>query len=108
MGCLKKIIFTWLTNCSIPPGLLQNIDGGWGLHIEGNSIMFCTALNYVTLRLLGEKMDGGDGAMGRARKWILDHGGATYIPSWGKLWLSVRYIFPFFFGFFCLLELRVY
>ncbi|KAK4479066.1 hypothetical protein RD792_014577 [Penstemon davidsonii] len=67
----------------------QNLDGGWGLHIEGHSIMFCTVLNYVTLRLLGERMDGGDGAMENARTWILDHGGATYIPSWGKCWLSV-------------------
>ncbi|KAK6152128.1 hypothetical protein DH2020_014763 [Rehmannia glutinosa] len=51
--------------------------------------MFCTALNYISLRLLGEGMDGGDGSMQKARTWILDHGGATYIPSWGKLWLSV-------------------
>ncbi|KAI3447283.1 hypothetical protein Pfo_003948 [Paulownia fortunei] len=67
----------------------QNLDGGWGLHIEGRSSMFCTALNYVTLRLLGERMNDGDGAMRKARTWILDHGGATYIPSWGKCWLSV-------------------
>ncbi|KAG6771501.1 hypothetical protein POTOM_022869 [Populus tomentosa] len=51
--------------------------------------MFCTVLSYVTLRLLGEEMDGGDGSMERARKWVLDHGGATRIPSWGKMWLSV-------------------
>lgn len=67
----------------------QNIDGGWGLHIEGSSSMFCTVLCYVTLRLLGEDIDGGDGAMQKARRWILDRGGATSIPSWGKLWLSV-------------------
>ncbi|KAL9442260.1 hypothetical protein AB3S75_020710 [Citrus x aurantiifolia] len=68
----------------------QNRDGGWGLHIEGCSTMFCTALSYVTLRLLGETMDGGDdGAMEKARKWILDRGGVTSIPSWGKMWLSV-------------------
>lgn len=68
---------------------VQNIDGGWGLHIEGQSGMFCTALNYVSLRLMGEGMDEGDGAMSKARTWILDHGGATYIPSWGKCFLSV-------------------
>ncbi|PWA40933.1 squalene cyclase [Artemisia annua] len=67
----------------------QNVDGGWGLHIEGHSTMFCTALNYVALRLLGEKMDGGEGSMTKARKWIIDHGSVTHIPSWGKLWLSV-------------------
>ncbi|KAL3838960.1 hypothetical protein ACJIZ3_023551 [Penstemon smallii] len=65
----------------------QNVDGRWGLHIEGHSTMFCTVLNYVTLRLLGERMD--DGTMENARTWILHHGGATYIPSWGKFWLSV-------------------
>ncbi|KAF8038676.1 hypothetical protein BT93_B1269 [Corymbia citriodora subsp. variegata] len=67
----------------------QNGDGGWGLHIEAHSTMFCTTLSYITLRLLGEGASGSDGTMDRARKWILDHGGATYIPSWGKMWLSV-------------------
>ncbi|KAK7390528.1 hypothetical protein VNO78_25836 [Psophocarpus tetragonolobus] len=67
----------------------QNKDGGWGLHIEGHSIMFCTALSYVTLRLLGEDINGGQGAMEKARTWILDRGGATYIPAWGKVWLAV-------------------
>nr|GMC58450.1 cycloartenol synthase 2-like isoform X2 [Ipomoea batatas] len=72
----------------------QNVDGGWGLHIEGHSTMFGTALNYVTLRILGEESDGGNGAMKEARKWILDHGGATFIPSWGKLWLSEDLYYP--------------
>ncbi|KAM4113425.1 hypothetical protein ACJW30_05G219400 [Castanea mollissima] len=62
----------------------QNKDGGWGLHIEGPSTMFGTALNYVTLRLLGEGAEDGLEAMEQARKWILDHGGATAITSWGK------------------------
>ncbi|XP_009364429.2 beta-amyrin synthase isoform X1 [Pyrus x bretschneideri] len=68
----------------------QNKDGGWGLHIESPSNMFCTAYNYVSLRLLGEGPDGGeDNAMASGRKWIFDHGGVTNIPSWGKTWLSV-------------------
>ncbi|KAG5241014.1 cycloartenol synthase [Salix suchowensis] len=67
----------------------QNRDGGWGLHIEGPSTMFGTCLNYVTLRLLGEGAEGGDGAMEEGHKWILVHGGATEITSWGKMWLSV-------------------
>ncbi|KAK2969244.1 hypothetical protein RJ640_003478 [Escallonia rubra] len=66
----------------------QNVDGGWGLHIEGSSTMLCTGLNYVALRLLGEKMESGNGAMEKARTWIMDRGGITYIPSWGKMWLS--------------------
>ncbi|XP_071737530.1 cycloartenol Synthase-like [Rutidosis leptorrhynchoides] len=74
----------------------QNMDGGWGLHIEGHSTMFGSVLNYVTLRLLGEGAnDGGGegGAMEKGRKWILDHGGATCITSWGKFWLSVLGVF---------------
>nr|POE45990.1 beta-amyrin synthase [Quercus suber] len=70
----------------IPP---INEDGGWGLHLEGHSIMFCTVLNYICMRILGEGPDGGqDNACARARKWILDRGGVTHIPSWGKIWLS--------------------
>ena len=53
--------------------------------------MFCTTLSYICMRLLGEGPDGGlDGACTKARKWILDHGSVTAIPSWGKTWLSVR------------------
>nr|F8WQD0.1 RecName: Full=Shionone synthase; Short=AtaSHS [Aster tataricus]BAK52535.1 shionone synthase [Aster tataricus] len=68
----------------------QNKDGGWGLHMEGHSIMFGTTLSYICMRLLGEGPDGGlNGACTRARKWILDHGGAIANPSWGKVWLSI-------------------
>jgi beta-amyrin synthase len=70
---------------------LQNEDGGWGFHIESHSMMLCTALNYVSLRLLGEEPEGGkDGAVAKARKWILDHGGVTMISIWGKYFLSVN------------------
>lgn len=71
---------------------VQNLDGGWGLHIEGHSTMFGSALSYVTLRLLGD-LHGFDSAyqeaLERGRDWILLHGGATGITSWGKFWLSV-------------------
>nr|CAD1823186.1 unnamed protein product [Ananas comosus var. bracteatus] len=30
---------------------------------------------------------------GKARKWILDHGRITIIPTWGKFWLSVLGVF---------------
>lgn len=69
---------------------LQNSDGGWGLHIEGHSTMFGSVLSYVTLRLLGEGANDGEGAMEKGRKWILDHGSATAITSWGKMWLTVQ------------------
>ena len=65
----------------------QNPDGGYGLHIEGHSTMFGTALNYVTLRLLG--VEAADPTAAAARGWIRSHGGATYCTSWGKFWLSV-------------------
>ncbi|CAL1375263.1 unnamed protein product [Linum trigynum] len=68
----------------------QNEDGGWGLHIEGHSTMFGSALSYICLRLLGEGPEGGeDKAVSRGRKWILSHGGLVGIPSWGKFWVSV-------------------
>nr|GMC92256.1 beta-amyrin synthase [Ipomoea batatas] len=72
----------------------QNEDGGWGFHIEGHSTMFCTALSYICMRILGEGPDGGENnACARARKWILDHGTVKAIPSWGKTWLSILGVF---------------
>ncbi|KAL8484664.1 hypothetical protein ACS0TY_027095 [Phlomoides rotata] len=67
----------------------QNDDGGWGFYMEGHSTMIGSALNYVALRLLGEGPDDGNDAVSRGHRWIIDHGGATGIPSWGKLFLSV-------------------
>ncbi|RVW89344.1 Germanicol synthase [Vitis vinifera] len=65
---------------------LQNEDGGWGLHIEGHSTMFCTTLSYICMRILGEGRDGGrDNACARGRKWILDRGGVTSIPLGERL-----------------------
>lgn len=66
---------------------MQNKDGGWGMHIEGESSMYGTCLQYVSLRLLGE--DVLSEKMQLARQWILANGGATMIPSWGKFYLSV-------------------
>lgn len=71
----------------------QNSDGGWGLHIESHSTMLGSVLSYITLRLLGEGANDGSGAMEKGQKWILDRGGATYITSWGKMWLSVLGVF---------------
>ncbi|KAM3749762.1 hypothetical protein ACB098_05G211900 [Castanea mollissima] len=71
-----------------------NEDGGWGFYIGGHSIMFCTILSYICMRILGEGPNGGqDNACTRARKWILDRGGATHISSWGKSWLSILGVF---------------
>ena len=48
----------------------QNADGGYGLHIEGSSTMFGTALSYVTLRLLGAGPE--EPALEAARAWVSD------------------------------------
>lgn len=65
----------------------QRGDGGWGLHIAGESTVFGTTLNYVAARLLGIAPDAAPALA--ARRWLLDHGGAEGIPSWGKFWLAV-------------------
>ena len=62
-------------------------DGGWGLHIEGDSSVFGTAMNYTALRLLGVSAD--DPRMRKARRCLHDLGGATNGPHWSKFWLSV-------------------
>ncbi|XP_037492224.1 lupeol synthase-like [Jatropha curcas] len=75
----------------------QNEDGGWGLHIEGHSTMFCSVLNYICMRMLAEGPDGGkDNSCERAKKWILDHDSAIAIPSWGKIWLSVLGLYDWY------------
>ncbi|HDO26543.1 MAG TPA: hypothetical protein ENH02_00355 [Bacteroidetes bacterium] len=65
----------------------QNEDGGWGLHIEGDSTLFGTVLQYASLRLLGVEKQ--EAHLIKAREWILKNGGATGIPPWGKFYLSV-------------------
>ncbi|KAK5161889.1 hypothetical protein LTS14_000234 [Recurvomyces mirabilis] len=62
-------------------------DGGWGLHIEGDSSVFGTAMNYTTLRLLGVSPE--DPRMRKARGCLYDLGGALNGPHWAKFWLSL-------------------
>lgn len=71
----------------------QRPDGGWGIHIEANSDMFGSCLQYVSLRLLGLPAD--HPAVEKGRKFIKDHGGAVQIPSWGKFWLSVLNVYSY-------------
>jgi squalene/oxidosqualene cyclase-like protein len=65
----------------------QHPDGGWGLHVESESTAFGTALNYITLRLLGLGRD--DPRCTRARARLHKFGGAGAVPHWGKVWMSV-------------------
>lgn len=99
MFLLPGLIVTWyVTNTPIAPEISIEIsnylfarqskkDGGWGLHIEGESSVFGTAMNYTTLRLLGNDAD--DERMIRARATLHQLGGATNGPHWAKFWLSV-------------------
>ncbi|MCK5665689.1 MAG: hypothetical protein KAI17_19510, partial [Thiotrichaceae bacterium] len=65
----------------------QNTDGGWGMHIEGESTMFGTVMQYISLRILG--VDKNNAELSKARTWIKDNGGAAGIPSWGKFYLAL-------------------
>ncbi|KAK4185170.1 terpenoid cyclases/protein prenyltransferase alpha-alpha toroid [Podospora australis] len=62
-------------------------DGGWGLHIEGESSVFGTCLNYTVLRLVG--VDADHPKMVKARATLHKMGGATHAPHWAKWWLAV-------------------
>ncbi|CAB4387871.1 unnamed protein product [Rhizophagus irregularis] len=61
-------------------------DGGWGIHTEGQSTAFGTALNYVVVRILG--VDADHPYMVKARATLHKLGSAIAIPSWGKFWLA--------------------
>jgi squalene/oxidosqualene cyclase-like protein len=71
----------------------QNTDGGFGLHVEAESAVFTTALNYVGARLLGEAPAAE--WLVRARKWLHDHGGPTHSASWGKYFLAVLSLYDY-------------
>lgn len=53
-------------------------DGGWGIHIEGISTVFGTALNYVVLRILGLSAD--NPAMIKARATLHKLGTKHLVP----------------------------
>ena len=65
----------------------QQVDGGWGTHVESPSTMFGSVLTYVALRLLGADRD--SAVLADARRFILDEGGACYTSSWAKFALCL-------------------
>jgi len=65
----------------------QQLDGGWGSHIESPSTMFGSVLMYVSLRLLGAEKD--DEACVKARVFMDEQGGALYTSSWSKFYLCL-------------------
>jgi lanosterol synthase len=99
MFLLPGLIITWyVTNTPIPETYATEIksylfhrqhpeQGGWGLHIEGESTVFGTSLNYTILRLLGVSEE--DPRMVTARATLHKLGGAVKGPHWAKFWLSV-------------------
>ncbi|KAI9744266.1 MAG: Lanosterol synthase (Oxidosqualene--lanosterol cyclase) [Claussenomyces sp. TS43310] len=99
MFLLPGLVITWtVTESPIPEPYAieiknylfarQNLeDGGWGLHIEGESTVFGTAMNYTVLRLLGVSEE--DERMIKARGTLHKLGGAANGPHWAKFWLSV-------------------
>jgi squalene/oxidosqualene cyclase-like protein len=71
----------------------QNHDGGWPLHTGGASYVYTTVLCYLALRLLGLSADDPD--LWRSRTWLLDHGGATEAPPWGKFVLALLNLYDY-------------
>ncbi|KAH3668404.1 hypothetical protein OGAPHI_002158 [Ogataea philodendri] len=80
-GHVVSELIRYIVNSSHP------VDGGWGLHETDKSTCFGTTINYVILRLLGLSKD--HPVCVKARKTLLDMGGAVGNPHWGKIWLSV-------------------
>jgi lanosterol synthase len=70
----------------------QAKDGGWGLHIEGESSVFGIGMNYIALRILGAQPE--DPRMVKARKLLHEFGGAVNGPHWLKFWLAVLGVVP--------------
>ncbi|KAH7165772.1 oxidosqualene:lanosterol cyclase [Dactylonectria macrodidyma] len=99
MFLLPGLVITWyITKTPISSAYATEIknylaarahpdDGGWGLHIEGESTVFGTTLNYIALRLVG--VDPEDPLMVKARGTLHKLGGALYAPHWAKFWMAV-------------------
>jgi lanosterol synthase len=56
-----------------------NPDGGWGLHLEGESTVFATTMYYVLLRIFG--MEPEHPLAARARECILANGKCSFTFS---------------------------
>lgn len=99
MFLLPGFVIAWyVTNTPIPDEIATEMknylfsrahpeDGGWGLHIEGESSVFGTAMNYTVLRILGVSEE--HPVMIKARGTLHKLGGVVRGPHWSKFWLSV-------------------
>ncbi|KAG6093255.1 hypothetical protein E4U30_004486 [Claviceps sp. LM220 group G6] len=98
MFLLAGVVVSWyVTKTPIPSAYATAIkdylaarahpeDGGWGLHIEGESTVFGITLNYMVLRLVG--VDPETPLMVKARGTLHKLGGAVNAPHWAKFWLA--------------------
>lgn len=67
---------------------VQREDGSIGLHAEATQgSMFCTALSYVGLRILGAPAS--DPRVQKMREWIKANGSPLGAASWGKFTLCL-------------------
>jgi lanosterol synthase len=94
MFLLPAVVYAWVaTNHPIPWAYAVEIRnylfahahpelGGWGLHIEGESTVFGTSLNYTVLRLIG--VDAEHPIMIKARGRLHELGGLVRAPHWSK------------------------
>lgn len=99
MFLLPGLVITWyVTETPIPAYYATEMkaylfarahaeDGGWGLHIEGESSVFGIVMNYTALRILG--VDAEDERMRKARSTLWKLGGALRAPHWAKFWMAV-------------------
>jgi lanosterol synthase len=99
MFLMPGIVLSWfVTETPIPDHVATEMknylfarahpdDGGWGLHIEGESTVFGTVMNYTVLRILGVSEE--DERMIKARGTLHKLGGAKAGPHWAKFWLSI-------------------
>ncbi len=71
----------------------QRDDGGFGLHVEGESCVYGTVTNYVALRLLG--FEAMDPRAVRAKEWLHQNGGPLGSASWGKFFLALLDLYPY-------------
>ena len=71
----------------------QNLDGGFGLHVEGESTVYGTSANYVALRILGFPPE--EPELRAARQWLIERGGPLGSASGGKFFLALLDLYPY-------------
>ena len=77
------ILPEWRVEMTRYLGFHVNEDGGWGMHLGGDTTVFATALYYVVLRILG--MEASNPLAARSRERLLALGnyalGNRLMPS---------------------------